>query len=249
MRHRCRGSLPEAAVYAAGLARQQPRLLAEADALVAVSEALAERLAALGLPRERMTVLPNVVREVASESRAAEGTYALVAGRLVQDKGFDVAVRAASAARACRCGSPAPGRRRSGCGRWPTGGDVRFLGRLDAAALARERRGAAVLLAPSRSDDPCPMSVVEALADGVPVLGSDRGGLPELVGADAVLPVEDLAAWTAALRALWGDPLARAAAGAAALARIRARHAPDAYYAALMRIYGRAGGMGDGAAS
>ncbi|HEU4701252.1 MAG TPA: hypothetical protein VFS37_02130, partial [Conexibacter sp.] len=33
VRHRCRGSFAESAVYAAGLARQQPRLLAHADAL------------------------------------------------------------------------------------------------------------------------------------------------------------------------------------------------------------------------
>jgi glycosyltransferase involved in cell wall biosynthesis len=236
--HRCRGSLPEAVVYGAGLARQQPRLLAESHALVAVSEALADRLAALGLGRERMTVLPNVVRAIASESRAAEGAYALATGRLVAEKGFDTAVRAAASAgvplRIAGAGPDEPRLRALAAD-----GDVRFLGWLDDEALARERRGAAVLLAPSRSDDACPMSVVEALADGVPVLGSDRGGLPELVGADAALPVEDVSAWGAALQRLWIDPSRRAAAGAAALTRVRTRHAPDAYYAALMRIYGR----------
>jgi glycosyltransferase involved in cell wall biosynthesis len=97
-----------------------------------------------------------------------------------------------------------------------------------------------VLLAPARSDDPCPMTVIEALADGLPVLGSDRGGLPELVGEDAGLPVEDPAAWSAALTALWTDPAARAAAGAAALARARTRHSPDAWYAGLMAVYSAA---------
>ena len=81
-----------------------------------------------------------------------------------------------------------------------------FLGRLSGDALARERRGAAVLLAPSRNDDPCPMTVVEALADGLPVLGSARGGIPELVGEEAALPPDDPAAWRAALSALWSDP-------------------------------------------
>jgi glycosyltransferase involved in cell wall biosynthesis len=237
LRHRCRGSLAESAVYAAGLARQQPRLLAHADALVAVSEALAARLAAMGIARERMSVLPNAVRRVADASHAAEGTYALAAGRLVEEKGFDTAVRAARDAgvplRIAGVGPDEPRLRTLAAG-----ADVTFLGQLAADALARERRGAAVLLAPSRSDDPCPMAVVEALADGLPVLGSSRGGIPELVGAGAALPVEDPAAWRAALTALWIDPAARAAAGAAALARARARHSPDAWYAGLAATYG-----------
>ncbi|MGN6187679.1 MAG: glycosyltransferase family 4 protein [Conexibacter sp.] len=235
VRHRCRGSYAEGAVYAAGLARQQPRLLAEADALVAVSGALAARLGELGIPRERMRVVPNAVRRIADASHAAEGGYALAAGRLVEEKGFDVAIRAAREAgvplRIAGAG-PEEGRLRA-----LAAGDVTFLGRLSEDALARERGGAAVLLAPARYDDPCPMAVIEAMADGLPVLGGDRGGVPELVGADMALPVDDVSAWAAALRALWSDPAARAAAGAAALARARARHSPDAWYEGLMRVY------------
>ncbi|HMJ02815.1 MAG TPA: glycosyltransferase family 4 protein, partial [Conexibacter sp.] len=236
--HRCRGSYAEGVVYAAGLARQQPRLLDAADALVAVSEALAARLGALGIPRERMTVVPNGVRAVAAGSLAADGRYALAAGRLVEEKGFDIAVRAARAAGVpLRIAGEGPDEARLRALAAEGAEPVVFLGRLSPDALARERRGAAVLLAPSRSDDPCPMSVVEALADGVPVLGSARGGIPELVGRDAALPVDDPAAWVAALSALWADPARRAAAGAAALARARAHHSPDAWYDALARVY------------
>lgn len=236
VRHRCRGLLAEGAVYAAGIARQQPRLLAHADALVSVSEALAARLGSLGIPRERMTVLPNAVRSIATASHAAEGTYALAAGRLVEEKGFDMAIQAArNAGVPLRIAGAGPDEARLRT--LATGADVTFLGRLAEDALAHERRGAAVLLAPARSDDPCPMTVIEALADGLPVLGSTGGGIPELVGEGAALPVGDPAAWSAALTALWSDPAARAAAGAAALARARARHSPDAWYAGLMGVY------------
>jgi glycosyltransferase involved in cell wall biosynthesis len=237
VRHRCRGSFAEGAVYAAGLARQQPRLLAHADRLVAVSGALAERLSAMGIPRERMTVLPNAVRAIAPESHAAEGSYALAAGRLVEEKGFDVAIRVAQEAGVpLRIAGAGPEEERLRA--LAADGDVTFLGRLSTEALARERRGAAVLLAPARSDDPCPMTVIEAMADGLPVLGSDRGGVPELVGAAAALPLDDLSAWRTALAALWSDPAARAAAGAAALARARERHSPGAWYAGLLGVYG-----------
>lgn len=235
VRHTCRGNVPEALVYAVGLTLQQRRLLGHADALVAVSEALAARLGGMGIPRERMTVLPNAVAGVAAASRAADGRYALVAGRLVEEKGFDVAVRAAVAA-----GVPlriaGDGPELAGLRDLAGDGDVQFLGRLDADALADARRGAAVLLAPSRNDDPCPMAVVEALADGVPVLGSERGGLPEVVG-DSVVPARDVRAWAEALRELWDRPELRATRGEAALARARARHSSDAYYAGLMGVY------------
>ncbi|MBS1868127.1 MAG: glycosyltransferase family 4 protein [Actinobacteria bacterium] len=237
VRHRCRGSYGEGVAYAAGLALQQPHLLEHADALVAVSAALADRLGELGIARERIAVLPNAVRTIAPASAAGDGRYALAAGRLVEEKGFDVAIEAARAAGVpLRIAGEGPDEARLRA--LAADADVTFLGRLSGERLAAERRGAALLLAPARNDDPCPMTVIEALADGLPVLGSDRGGIPELVGADAALPAGDLRAWTAALRALWTDAAARAAAGAAALARARAHHSTDAWYAGLMAVYG-----------
>jgi glycosyltransferase involved in cell wall biosynthesis len=236
LQHRCRGSLPEAAVYAAGLARQQPRLLDVVDRFVAVGDAHAARLVAIGVPEGRLAVVPNAVRAFAPATRAGAGAYALAAGRLVEEKGFDVAVRAARAAgvplRIAGAGPQEPALRELAAG-----ADVRFLGHLSSDALAVERRGAAALLAPSRWEEPCPMVVVEAMADGLPVLASELGGLPELVGPGGVVPAHDEAAWTRALAALWSSPELRAARGAASLERAQARHAPAVQYAALRRVY------------
>ena len=81
------------------------------------------------------------------------------------------------------------------------------------------------------------MAVVDALADGVPVLASDHSGLHELLDADSLLDSDDVDAWSQALLSLWRDPTLRAARGTAALARARERHGVDAYYAGLMEIY------------
>ncbi len=68
----CRGSLPEAAVYAVGLRRQQPALLEHVDQFVAVSEAVAAHLRDSGLPASLTATLPNFMPndEFATESRA-----------------------------------------------------------------------------------------------------------------------------------------------------------------------------------
>ena len=75
------------------------------------------------------------------------------------------------------------------------------------------------------------------MAAGVPVLASDRGGLPELVGPDRTLPDRDVDAWAAAMRALWEDAALRRARADEALARARELFGPERFYAALMDAY------------
>jgi glycosyltransferase involved in cell wall biosynthesis len=45
--------------------------------------------------------------------------------------------------------------------------------------------------------DPCPTAVIEALACGVPVVGSRTGGMPELVGTDGGELLEVPVSWEA----------------------------------------------------
>lgn len=235
--HRCRGGIGEAAVYAAALAAQQGRLLAHADRIVVLSDGHGRLLRAHGLPWERVTVLPNFVTEFAAASAAGAGRYALVAGRLVAEKGFDTAIRAARAASVplLIAGSgPDEGRLRE----LAAGADITFLGWLAPERLAEVRAGAGVLLAPSRCEEACPYAVLDALAAGVPVLASDRGGLPELVGSAAVVPAQDDEAWTGMLSALWADPGRRAEVGQAALVDARLRFGEDAHLRGLLSIYG-----------
>jgi glycosyltransferase involved in cell wall biosynthesis len=239
LRLRCRGSVGEAAVYAAGLHRQQPHLFEHAERFVAVSEAHGARLIALGLPADRTVTLPNFVpsERFVAESRAGEGEYALVSGRLVEEKGFDTAVRAAvGAAVPLVVAGEGPDRPRLEA--LAAGSDVRFTGLLTPERLAEVRRDAAVVLVPSRCEEACPYSVLDAFASGVPVLASDRGGLPELVGGEAVLAADDLGAWTEALGRLWAASALRQRRGSEALARARDRLGEDRYYAGLMEVYG-----------
>jgi glycosyltransferase involved in cell wall biosynthesis len=185
-----------------------------------------------------MTVLTNFVAPdgFAERTRAAEGGYAFVSGRLVEEKGFDTAIAAARAANVPRVVAgegPDEARLRS----LSAGADVRFTGWLSRSALVETRAGAGVVLVPSRCEEACPYSALDALAAASPVLASDRGALPELVGTEAVLPPDDTHAWTRALEALWCEPEARRDRGEAVLARARERFGEASYHEALMEIY------------
>src|SRR5581483_8395614 len=237
LRLRCRGSLPEAAVYAVALRRQQPRLLEHVDQFIAVSDALAAHLRDLGLPPSLTATLPNFMPTTAfaTESRAGVGEFALAAGRLTEEKGFDTAIAAARGAGVplvIAGAGPDEARLRS----LADGADVRFTGRLARADLAGLRRRAAVALAPSRWEEPCPYSVLEAMAAGVPILASARGGLPEMVGSNG-LAATDHAAWSSALSELWERPRLREQQGNQAIAWARDRHGEERYYEALTRLY------------
>ena len=232
-------------MYAAALNRQQPQLFRQSDRFVALSEGHAARLRELGLPAAKTTVLPNFVpdAQLADRSRAARGRYALVAGRLVEEKGYDTAILAARAASVplmiVGTGPDEPRLRQLA-----EGGAIRFTGWVPRPELAELRRDAAVELAPSRCEEACPYTVLDALAAGVPVLVSNLGGLPEMVGKDAAFDPKDTDRWSRALRALWEEPPRREQVGAEGLERARELFGEQRYYQRLLGIYGGGGAAG-----
>jgi glycosyltransferase involved in cell wall biosynthesis len=111
---------------------------------------------------------------------------------------------------------------------------VEYLGQLDRPAVAAAVAAASVVVAAPLWQDVLPTAVIEALAAGRPVLGTEMGGVPYLIG-DAGWTVPPTAeALAAAL------PTARA--GAAALssaARLRYERTfhPDVVTKKLLDVY------------
>jgi phosphatidyl-myo-inositol dimannoside synthase len=84
-----------------------------------------------------------------------------------------------------------------------------------------------LLCAPSRTTprwrEQLGRMLTEAMACGVPVLGSDSGEIPYvLADAGIIAPEDDVAAWTRAIDALLADPSQRAGLSARGLARVEA---------------------------
>ena len=100
-------------------------------------------------------------------------------------------------------------------------------------------RATHTLLVPSQWEEAWGRVATEAQFSGVPVLASDRGGLPEAVGPGGrALPHDAPAStWAAALREYWGDAAVYQAASEAALAYAkRAEIDPARQIAALEAI-------------
>ena len=238
----CRGSLPEAAVYAASLARHQPAVLAGVDRFVVPSRYAAGQVVKLGLPAERVAVLPHFLPDAAfaQHSVADEGRYALLAARLSVEKGVDTAVEAAALSgvplRVAGEG-PAAAHLRELVARLSA--PVEFLGRLERDELQHQLAGAAMLVMPSRYHEFAGYAALEAMGAGVPVVVTTLGAPPELAGHEHSVAPNDPGDLAGRMSALWDDADRRGREGDALLARASDRYGERRHVRALLTLYER----------
>ena len=80
--------------------------------------------------------------------------------------------------------------------------------------------------------------ITEAMATGLPVIGSDSGAIPDVMGsAGMIVPEGDIDSLTAALRRLQDDPAERARLGQAGRAQVLAHFTHAQVAAATVRVY------------
>jgi len=187
------------------------RMAAQARHLICVSQFSAdEAMALLGLPANRLTVVPNGVSTLPDGGHPPPGLPAeffLFVGSL--EPGKNLALLAEVWATARSEGRPLPplwvvGERWTGVAAETAQPEWHYTGHLDDATLAALYRRARALVFPSRYEG-FGLPVAEAMAAGCPVVAAPVASLPE-VGGDAVLwtPLEAVA-WRAALTRLVKD--------------------------------------------
>jgi glycosyltransferase involved in cell wall biosynthesis len=235
-----------------GQLQAQRRLYARVDAVVVHSQTGAARLLALGVPEDRVHVIPHGAfthlaalepRPLPPELGATDRPVVLFFGLLRPFKGLDVlleAWRGIEDAELWVVGRPRmdlePLRARAPA-------NVRFLPRFvtdeEVAALFR-RAHLAVL--PYRQADQSGV-LFTALAFGTPFVASDVGGFGEVAatGAGEVVAPADPAALHDALAALLADPDRRARMAAAAREAAATTYAWDAIARRTLDLYARLG--------
>ena len=186
LRHRCmRGSIGMSAVIAAesGLHRFLDTYRKHLDKVVVPSRFFLEKFVEWGWPRERFVYIPNYVDASAFEPDFEPGGYFLYFGRLAEEKGIGTLLRAAHEARVVLkvVGTgPEEAALKALAASLP-GLDVEFMGYRSGEPLRQLVRGARAVVLPSQWYENAPMSVLESMAMGKPVIGARIGGIPEMI--------------------------------------------------------------------
>lgn len=240
LRKRCAGgSLGKSALlYAEAVVQRWKGSYEKVDKFLAPSRFMKDSVLHRFLPQQVELLYNGVDVGAIPASRLDEG-YVLYLGRLSAEKGIETLLRSHAAAQ----------------GAWPlvvagTGpladefklkyGSAKFVGHLSGDDLKKTIAGASVLVVPSEWYENCPMSVLEAMAYGKPVVGSRMGGIPELVveGETGLLfDAGNVVQLRAHLDSLMASPELRQSMGKRARLRAEQEFSLDKHNADLLAIY------------
>lgn len=183
IRHRCKdGSYLRSAVMAAEF--YTSRLLGDVrlvDRFLCVSDFQRRVMAGAGISDDKLFTLHNFVDIPSTDLLSGHDDYLLYFGRLEILKGLATLIKAAART----------GRRLliAGDGSWRPEMErqirnlpnVEYLGFCAGPELTQLTCRAKAVVVPSQWYENCPMSVLEAMALGRPVIGARIGGIPELI--------------------------------------------------------------------
>jgi glycosyltransferase involved in cell wall biosynthesis len=236
-----------------------PLVLQVADAIIAISDAAAQRVRAQDGARWKVVVIRDAVdaslwtpfpdaQNFARQRWHLRDTdfVAAAVGRLIPDKGYDCAIDALAKLPpeerpilllAGEGPQERELRRRAielGVGEW-----VRWLGFQDEVRWVLW--AADVFIHPSRKEG-LSCAILEAMAAGLPVIAASVGGVPEVVRHGMtgwLVPPDDPAALAEALRLLRGDEPLRHRLSENAQRFVRQHHHPEKLVIATLRVYER----------
>ncbi|WP_305787315.1 glycosyltransferase family 4 protein [Symbioplanes lichenis] len=242
VQHKCyRGSAAQSALMATTLAVHRPTWRS-VDRYIALTGRIADHLRDYGIPDDHIVIKPNGLPDPGEPAPLGEGF--LYAARLSPEKGLALLLDAwrrhpdgeLGPLRIAGDGELRPLAEQAAAERE----DVTYLGPLDRAGMTAARDAASVVVAVPTWDDVLPTVILEAMAAGRPVLGTDVGGIPYLLG---VGEAAEPAGWavppdpTSLAAAL---PIARAGAAlkaSAARERYLGAFHPDVVTRRLLGIY------------
>lgn len=207
------------------------------------SQFLLEKIAAVGIPREKLVHLPNALDPTIYMPHYSKGNYALFAGRLSKEKGamtllkafkdLNIPLRIAGTGpmeAECRAFASFHGM----C-------HVTFEGYCQGEKLKDLFQQAAFLIIPSEWYENAPMSILEAFAYGKPVVGTKLGGIPEQVLSDEtgiLFEAGNAEALANGVLNLWDDTTKIESMGRTARRRIETDFCSNRHIERLLEIYG-----------
>jgi glycosyltransferase involved in cell wall biosynthesis len=252
------------------------RAAVHVDAFLPVSNYYADYMPGyLGLPREKMRVVPlGINLDGCSPRRRPRGEGPFTVGyfaRIAPEKGLHVLADAYRRLRArpglgpsrlVAAGYLAPEHRgyldriTADLTSWGLASQFEYRGEVDRAGKIDFLHHIDVLSVPATYQEPKGMFLLEAMANGVPVVQPHRGAFPEIVaktGGGLIVPADDPEALADGLLEMWRNPVRAAALGEAGAAGVREHYTvgrmadrAEAVYRELLGSRGSRGSRGSG---
>lgn len=179
--------------------------------------------------------------DVSKYSPVYQGDYTLYFGRIIEEKGVDRIVDAAKKTsipiKIIGSGPDLAKLQAEVVQNNLT--HVEFLGAMWGEELNRMLHGARFVIVPSLWHENFPYVIFQAFAVGKPVLGSFRGGIPELIGNDRGLlfDPDNINELAASMERLWNDVDECKRMGYAAREYLEREFSDDVFYESLMSNY------------
>lgn len=204
---------------------------------IALTDWAKERFVERRVPAERIVVKPNwVARPIVIRGMHRHG--ALFVGRLDAQKGVDVLLRAWKEIEyPLRIIGKGPLRDLVLAHR---GNQVEYLGPQPRDVVQREMQAARFLILPSSGNEMFPVTLLEAFANGLPVICSDLPSISGLIDAGRTgltFSARDAGSLAATVRRTIAAPAALEQMGNNAHQVYEARYTPEANFRQLMAIY------------
>jgi len=261
VRYRCvQGSLAASAVNAAAMVcARRRRLFGSVDRYLAPSRMMQRQMVAGGFAPGKIVRLPTFVQKVdygavlAGSRASGDGPAGRICyvGRIDAQKGVEVLVDAFARLAAeprhsglelCIVGDVTTdeGRRLTAAVRARGVPRVVFAGRLDADGVLNMLRGSLLSVVPSLGYENLPNALLESLACGTPVVGSNHGSVAEVLGgtqAGALFTPGDSADLARVLDGCLADGRRLAEMRVAARALAAARYGPEAHLSMLLGVF------------
>lgn len=215
------------------------RLAKSVDSFVCPSQFMASCMAKGGFDSAKLQVLNNFVNIQTDPALPLpeRGDYCCYVGRLSGEKGVGTLLEAAAGQQMelrVAGGGPLLEELKEKYASCP---QIKFLGMLNRDDVASLLRHAGFSIIPSEWYENNPLSVIESLCQGTPVLGARIGGIPELVTAGNGLLFNS--ADSADLREKMGEMQRRAWDYAAIQKAALDRFDPEVHYSRILELYRR----------
>lgn len=214
---------------------------------IAPSLFLKTKLVDFGWRADQIEHVPNFLALADYEPQFAPGKYLLYLGRLSPEKGLLTVIHAFMKIRSrnIRLLIAGDGPMRNQLSRLATGDPrIHLTGHLSGYVLKETTRNALAVVIPSEWYENAPVSVLEALAFGKPVIGSRIGGIPEMVDDKVngfLFDPRNVADLQEKIEMILSMPTKRIyEMGKAARQKVEREYNAEVHYEGLMDIYRRA---------